>query len=223
MGRHSSRRPTRRSSVPSFVIGATVLATGATLAAPFIAHADGPGVNWDAIAACESGGNWATNTGNGFSGGLQFTPSTWRAYGGTGSPQGASRAQQIAVAERVKAGQGLGAWPTCGRHAYDGGARQVVPVVSNPAPAPKHAAPKHAAPALTPPAPVVPELPLAAPPPDILMGPALVPGTATVKATDGDCVSAIAARNGRDWQHVAAVNHLTAPYTIYPGQDLALD
>jgi resuscitation-promoting factor RpfA len=62
---------------------------------------------------CESGGNWAINTGNGFSGGLQFTPSTWAAYGGTGAPESASREQQIAVAERVQAGQGWGAWPAC--------------------------------------------------------------------------------------------------------------
>lgn len=76
--------------------------------------------NWDAVAQCESGGNWSTNTGNGFSGGLQFTPSTWAAYGGTGSPQGASREQQIAVAERVKAGQGMGAWPVCGSRGGSG-------------------------------------------------------------------------------------------------------
>lgn len=73
------------------------------------------GVDWDAIAACESGGDWSANTGNGFEGGLQFTPSTWHAYGGSGHAYNASRAEQIAVAERVLAGQGIGAWPTCGR------------------------------------------------------------------------------------------------------------
>jgi resuscitation-promoting factor RpfE len=72
-------------------------------------------VNWDAIAACESGGNWAINTGNGFSGGLQFTPSTWRANGGSGSANGASREEQIRVAENVLHTQGIGAWPVCGR------------------------------------------------------------------------------------------------------------
>ncbi len=70
---------------------------------------------WDAIAQCESGGNWNTSTGNGYSGGLQFTQSTWRAHGGQGSPSTASRAQQIAVAERVLASQGWGAWPSCSR------------------------------------------------------------------------------------------------------------
>lgn len=68
---------------------------------------------WDALAECESGGDWSINTGNGFSGGLQFTPSTWAAFGGSGSPQDASKAEQIAVAENVQATQGWGAWPAC--------------------------------------------------------------------------------------------------------------
>jgi hypothetical protein len=75
-------------------------------------------VNWDAIAQCESGGNWSINTGNGFSGGLQFTPGTWAGYGGgqyAANAHQASREQQIAVAERVLKGQGIGAWPVCGK------------------------------------------------------------------------------------------------------------
>ncbi|UMB72189.1 transglycosylase family protein [Mycobacterium paraterrae] len=72
-------------------------------------------VNWDAIAACESGGNWGISTGNGYSGGLQFTPSTWHANGGSGSASGASREEQIRVAENVLHSQGIGAWPVCGR------------------------------------------------------------------------------------------------------------
>ncbi|HET9117554.1 MAG TPA: transglycosylase family protein [Pseudonocardiaceae bacterium] len=75
------------------------------------------GVDWDAIARCESGGNWAINTGNGYYGGLQFTLSTWRAHGGVGNPAHAAREQQIAVAERVLKSQGIGAWPTCGKRA----------------------------------------------------------------------------------------------------------
>ncbi|MGJ0120425.1 transglycosylase family protein [Williamsia sp. MIQD14] len=77
------------------------------------ASAEG-GHNWDAVAACESGGNWAIDTGNGFSGGLQFTQSTWEANGGAGSPAAASREEQIRVAENVLASQGPGAWPVCG-------------------------------------------------------------------------------------------------------------
>jgi uncharacterized protein YabE (DUF348 family) len=69
---------------------------------------------WDKIAQCESGGNWAENTGNGYYGGLQFSVGTWRAYGGTGLPSSASRATQIAIATRVRnASGGYGAWPAC--------------------------------------------------------------------------------------------------------------
>ena len=75
------------------------------------------GANWAAIAACESGGNWSANTGNGFYGGLQFTEQTWLANGGgqyASTAAGASRSQQIAVAQRVLGSQGIGAWPVCG-------------------------------------------------------------------------------------------------------------
>jgi resuscitation-promoting factor RpfA len=68
---------------------------------------------WDRLAQCESGGNWAINTGNGYSGGLQFSPGTWRANGGSGSAHNASRGEQIRVAQRVLASQGWGAWPAC--------------------------------------------------------------------------------------------------------------
>lgn len=76
------------------------------------AHADS--VNWDAIAQCESGGNWSINTGNGHYGGLQFKQATWSSNGGVGSPATASRSEQIRVAENVLRTQGLKAWPTCG-------------------------------------------------------------------------------------------------------------
>jgi cell wall-associated NlpC family hydrolase len=91
---------------------------------------------WDKVADCESSGNWAINTGNGYFGGLQFSPSTWAAYGGRSyAPQAnqATRAQQIAVAERVLAAQGPGAWPVCGPRA--GLSRSSVRA---PAPAPRH-------------------------------------------------------------------------------------
>jgi Spy/CpxP family protein refolding chaperone len=70
--------------------------------------------NWNAMAQCESGGNWSANTGNGFYGGLQFTPATWAANGGVGSPAAAGRDEQIRVARNVLRTQGLGAWPVCG-------------------------------------------------------------------------------------------------------------
>jgi Transglycosylase-like domain/LysM domain len=81
------------------------------------APASSGGANWSAIAACESGGNWSANTGNGFYGGLQFTEQTWLGYGGgqyASSANQATSVQQIAVAQRVLAGQGIGAWPVCG-------------------------------------------------------------------------------------------------------------
>ncbi|QDP97960.1 DUF348 domain-containing protein [Microlunatus elymi] len=68
---------------------------------------------WDRLAQCEAGGNWHINTGNGFYGGLQFTLQTWRAYGGSGMPNQASREQQIAVGKKIQASQGWGAWPAC--------------------------------------------------------------------------------------------------------------
>jgi LysM repeat protein len=68
---------------------------------------------WDRLAQCESGGNWGISTGNGFYGGLQFTQGSWRAAGGSGSPNQASRSEQIRVAQNLQRQQGWGAWPTC--------------------------------------------------------------------------------------------------------------
>lgn len=74
----------------------------------------GGGTVWDALAQCESGGNWAINTGNGYYGGLQFSLSTWRAYGGPGYPHQQSRETQIAIAEKLRAATGgYGSWPAC--------------------------------------------------------------------------------------------------------------
>jgi len=69
---------------------------------------------WDALAQCESGGNWAINTGNGYYGGLQFSLGTWQSYGGSGLPSNNSREEQIRIAEKVRAASGgYGAWPAC--------------------------------------------------------------------------------------------------------------
>lgn len=81
---------------------------------PSAAVANADGVDWDAVAACESGGDWRADTGNGFYGGLQFKPATWKEFGGKGSPAQASRAEQIAVANRLLAARGPAAWPKCG-------------------------------------------------------------------------------------------------------------
>lgn len=94
-----------------FIIAPSLaLMAAAGIAAPSHAASE---ATWDALAQCESGGNWSINTGNGYYGGLQFSQSSWNAAGGTGSPAAASKAEQIRVAENLLAMQGWGAWPAC--------------------------------------------------------------------------------------------------------------
>ena len=119
---------------PSKATRAAALAgvTGVAIAAPLMAAGNASAATaseWDAVAQCESGGNWSINTGNGYYGGLQFSASTWAAYGGTAyasTADQASKSQQITIAEKVLAGQGKGAWPVCGTGlssaSYGGGA-----------------------------------------------------------------------------------------------------
>ena len=105
-----SRQVTVGTRQPATVAAPAGGNTGA--AAPSVAD----GSVWDSLAQCESGGNWSINTGNGYHGGLQFSPSTWNAYGGqeyASYAYQATREQQIAVAEKVQQGQGWGAWPAC--------------------------------------------------------------------------------------------------------------
>ena len=107
----STKRSTKFRLAGIGVAGAATIMGG--LATANTAQAASP---WDAVAACESGGNWAINTGNGFYGGLQFTRQTWLGYGGgayAGTANLASRDQQIAIAQKVLVGQGPGAWPVC--------------------------------------------------------------------------------------------------------------
>jgi len=99
------------------MLAATAIAVGLFGASAPMAQAGGV---WDRVAACESGGRWKVNTGNGFYGGLQFHPRTWTGFGGrTYAPYAhrASKAQQIAIARRVLARQGPGAWPVCSKKA----------------------------------------------------------------------------------------------------------
>jgi hypothetical protein len=89
----------------------------APVAGPAGPPSAGPAHDWSGVAMCESSGNWSINTGNGYYGGLQFSPTTWTAFGGLAyAPRAdlATPAQQIAVAEKVLVVQGPGAWPTCG-------------------------------------------------------------------------------------------------------------
>lgn len=116
--RKKIERAVRRSG--ALLAPGAVLGTGVALILDQ-ATADAASLStWDKVAACESSGNWKANTGNGYFGGLQFTSSTWAAYGGRAyAPQAnqATKAQQIAVAEKVLKGQGPGAWPVCGPRA----------------------------------------------------------------------------------------------------------
>ncbi|MEK8171198.1 transglycosylase family protein [Streptomyces sp. M19] len=119
-GKH--RRPSKATR-----IAALVGVAGAAVAVPVVGATSASAATssqWDQVAQCESGGNWAINTGNGFYGGLQFTNSTWAAFGGTAyaaRADQASKDQQIQVAEKVLAGQGKGAWPVCGKGLTSGG------------------------------------------------------------------------------------------------------
>ncbi|MGF6885520.1 hypothetical protein ABIA39_003938 [Nocardia sp. GAS34] len=97
-------------------LSATAAITAISVMSGPAAHARPDGHDWDAVAACESGGNWSADTGNGYYGGLQFTQGTWAAAGGSGSPAQASRAEQIRIAENVLATHGRGAWPACGAY-----------------------------------------------------------------------------------------------------------
>ncbi|MCX5391136.1 transglycosylase family protein [Streptomyces sp. NBC_00094] len=112
-GKH--RRPSKATQVVTLV-GVTGVAVAAPLMTAGTASA-ATSSEWDRVAQCESGGNWSINTGNGYYGGLQFSSSTWAAYGGTAyapNANQASKSQQITIAEKVLAGQGKGAWPSCG-------------------------------------------------------------------------------------------------------------
>jgi hypothetical protein len=178
-GRH--RKPTSSSvSVAKIAVTGAVIG-GGTLA--FAAQAQAaPDNEWDQVARCESGGNWGINTGNGYQGGLQFSPGTWSAHGGgqyAPAANMASKDQQIAIAEHVLATQGRGAWPVCGRGLSGATPRNVVnepapdalPVEAAAFDAPLPDAPAPDAPADLPPAPQ--DLPPA--PQDLAPAPADLP------------------------------------------------
>ncbi|MEV6192795.1 transglycosylase family protein [Streptomyces sp. NPDC051920] len=133
-GKH--RRPNKATRVATLAG-----VTGVAIAAPLMAAGNASAATaseWDAVAQCESGGNWSINTGNGYYGGLQFSSSTWAAYGGTAyasTADQASKSQQITIGEKVLAAQGKGAWPTCGTGLsstpYGGGSAPAAPSSSS--------------------------------------------------------------------------------------------
>lgn len=211
-----SPRITRSRAVLGGAALLALTAGGIGLAAPASAA---PVSTWDAIAQCESGGNWAIDTGNGYSGGLQFTQSTWAANGGTGTPAAASKATQISVAERVLASQGWGAWPACS-------AKLGLSGTAGAAPTPVTAAP--AAPTTTTPSTAsstrIPATPTRTPATPTRTPVATSGKTYTVAA--GDTLAIIASKLGVSggWQQLAAANTTTVADVdlIYPGQALQL-
>jgi nucleoid-associated protein YgaU len=202
---------------------AAISAAGLVLSAT-AANATTSTSTWDALAQCESGGNWSTNTGNGYTGGLQFSDSTWAAHGGTGSAADATREQQIAVAEQIQAAQGWGAWPSCAAElglSGGGGATAVAPqsVPAQSAPvesAPAEAVPVQSAPVTEPTDSVAASQPAA---PVALSG-----ETYTLEA--GDTLSTAAEKLGVEggWQSLADANPDTIgdPDLVFEGQVLQL-
>jgi resuscitation-promoting factor RpfA len=210
------------------IAGVALSATSATAAVPGSAATN----VWDSLAQCESSGNWAINNGNGYAGGLQFSPSTWAAYGGKGSAANASRAQQIAVAEKVQASQGWGAWPACAAKLGLSGAPapQSASVARTPAAAaaPAAKAPAAKAPAAKAPvakAPAPQAAPAAAAPAGRHVAAVPVSGQ-TYTIQSGDTLSTVASKLNiaGGWQKLADANTATIsnPDLVFPGQVLNL-
>ncbi|MFC9686665.1 transglycosylase family protein [Streptomyces sp. NPDC056948] len=197
---NARKNPVRTTAV---LAGAALLAPLGLLAATGNAAAADSGV-WDRIAQCESGGDWHINTGNGYYGGLQFAPSTWRAYGGTAyaaTADRASKSQQIAVATKVQRAQGWGAWPTCSARAGASGSAPAAsaadPVTSKPAPAKQWKAPARST-----------------------QHPDRSSSRGDYTVREGDTLSGVAARHGTTWQRLYAANKAAIggdPHMIVPG------
>ncbi|MFD9334324.1 transglycosylase family protein [Streptomyces sp. NPDC060028] len=212
-GRHRRYQP---SSINRASLAVT--AGGAGIALPLMgagaAHAASVDT-WNKVATCESTDNWHINTGNGYYGGLQFSQSTWRAFGGTAYAARADLAtkdQQIAVAEKVLKGQGPQAWPACGKQAG----------LSRSGPAPASVPTKAQAQAQARSQPQVPARQAATPRPT---GTSVLPNPYVV--APGDSLSAIATEQHVEggWQALYETNRATVggnPDLIFPGQRLTL-
>ncbi|MEU2672755.1 transglycosylase family protein [Streptomyces sp. NPDC007164] len=233
-GRHRRYQPSRinRASL-------TVTAGGAGLALPFVAAASAGAATpdvWEKVAACESTGNWHINNGNGYFGGLQFTRSTWAAYGGTVyAPRAdlATRDEQISIAEKVLEAQGPGAWPSCSTKAglsSRGDAADISPQSQRTG----HVkAPAKTSPAKTSPAETLSDRTVSGRPTtkrtSVPATPTTVPGKhESYTVARGDSLSAIAAseRVRGGWQHLYAQNREVVgddPDLILPGQRLSLE
>jgi resuscitation-promoting factor RpfA len=191
---------------------AQVVLVGAMAAAPLalstgLASAD---TDWDELAQCESSGDWNTNTGNGFGGGLQFTDSTWKAFGGSGSPEDASRSEQIQVAERVKAEQGMSAWPTCSKKT--GNTDSSANTESSDSGSSESSSDSDSSETEG----------IAATPQAQPAQPATAPAGGAYTVASGDTLSSVAAAHGVSWQSIAQNNAIADPDAISPGQQLKL-
>ena len=235
-----------RRTAAALAIGGAVAATMSMPAANAV-----DGATWDALAQCESGGNWSINTGNGFYGGLQFTQQSWNGVGMSGSPATATRAQQIEAGERLLAIQGWGAWPACSAKLGLYGKTGAAPTYTEPtttvaaqsqtqqtytAPAAQVAPAAVEAPAAAPAAPVAPAAPAveapaapaAAPAAEAPAAPVAAPKAAagTYTVVPGDSLSLIAAKLGvaGGYQAIAAANTdiIYNVDLIFPGQVLTI-
>ncbi|MFE9043312.1 transglycosylase family protein [Streptomyces sp. NPDC012421] len=243
-GTGKRRRPSKATRVV-----ALVGVTGAAVAAPLMAAGTASAATaseWDRVAQCESGGNWSINTGNGYYGGLQFSASTWAAFGGTAyapTADQASKSQQIAIAEKVLAGQGKGAWPSCGvglsSASYDGGSaeaapqqqstqRQSAPKQSTQQSAPERSAEQPANRSQQRQAPKAQAAPQAAAKKTVTTptGEKVKKGDGEYKVVAGDTLSKIATAQGVDggWAELFELNKDVVENAdlIYPGQQLHL-
>ncbi|MFI9064674.1 transglycosylase family protein [Streptomyces sp. NPDC053429] len=209
---------------------------GVAVAAPLMAAGSASAATaseWDRVAACESGGNWAINTGNGYYGGLQFSSSTWAAYGGkayAAQANQASKSQQIAVAEKVLKSQGKGAWPSCGvglsNSSYSGGGAAEAPkpkpkTETKAAPAPKKETKRPEAPVTRSERSEAAPAPKSAPKTE-----APKTGNGSYEVKEGDTLGTIAEVNGvkGGWEKLFELNKDTVSDAdlIFPGQKLKL-
>ena len=178
------------------------------------------GATWDALAQCESGGNWSINTGNGFYGGLQFTQQSWNGVGMSGSPATATRAQQIEAGERLLAIQGWGAWPACSAKLGLYGKTGAAPTYTEPTTtvaAQSQTQQTYTAPA----AQVAPAAPAAQAAPAAVEAPAAAPAAPAVEAPAAPA-AAPAVEAPVAAAPVAAPKAAAGTYTVVPGDSLSL-
>jgi len=183
------------------------------------------GATWDALAQCESGGNWSINTGNGFYGGLQFTQQSWNGVGMSGSPATATRAQQIEAGERLLAIQGWGAWPACSAKLGLYGKTGAAPTYTEPTTtvaAQSQTQQTYTAPAAQA-APAAPAAPAAQAAPAAVEAPAAAPAAPVAPAAPAvEAPAAPAAAPAVEAPVAAAPKAAAGTYTVVPGDSLSL-